>query len=162
MKLLEAYKRGLEKDGERALQKRDFAKSKKYDALTTKALDGLMAAVEVAAVMNPFQAIDLSAFMDGDLARDLVPSEDDIEDDVNFDDDEDDEEIANDENMHTLSAQPMTRGSTRSVKLPKSGGTFIPRMRFRTTCSLNQVIRLVGASSATTPLAPRTATCRTA
>lgn len=112
LKLLEARKRGLEREAERASEK-GLSKSTKYDTVTAKALDGFMAAVEVASVMSPVQALDLNAFMDGDLAQDLVPSEDDADDEAEYDDDV---KVVND-----LSVQPMTQDSTQGVKPSTSG-----------------------------------------
>lgn len=112
LKILEARKRGLEKDAERAREK-GLSKSMKYDELTTKAIDGFMAVVEVASVLSPIQALDLNSFMDGDLAQDLVPSEDDADDEAEYDDDV--------EAADNLSAWPISHDSIQGVKLSKSG-----------------------------------------
>ncbi|KAJ4418837.1 hypothetical protein N0V82_005283 [Gnomoniopsis sp. IMI 355080] len=112
LKLMEARKRGLERYAQRALEK-GLPESNKFDALTAKALDGFMAAVEVASVMSPFQASELSAFMNGNLAQDLVPSEDDADDEAEYD--------AKVEVADNLSVQPLAQDSTQGVKLPTSG-----------------------------------------
>lgn len=112
LKLLEARKRALERVAERALEK-DTAKSTEHDALTAKALDGFTAAVDVASVMYPIQAMDLNAFMDGDLAQELV-----LDDDADDEDEYDDV----DELADNLSVQPMEQDSIAGVNLPKSGG----------------------------------------
>lgn len=100
LKLLEARKRALERAAE-------------HDALTAKALDGFTAAVDVASVMYPIQAMYLNAFMDGDLAQELV-LDDDADDEGEYDD--------VDELADNLSVQPMEQDSIAGVNLPKSGG----------------------------------------
>lgn len=113
LKLLEARKHGLDKATERALEK-DVPMTNKYEGMTVKALDSFVAALEVASVVYPIQAINLNTFMDGDLAQDLVHDEDDADDEAEYD--------GVDELAHNLSVQPMEQDSTAGVDLPKSGG----------------------------------------
>lgn len=112
LKLLEARKHALDKEAEGAIEM-GLPESNKDETLTAKALDGFTAAVDVASVMYPIQAMDLNAFMDGDLAQDLV-LDDDADDEGEYDD--------VDELADNLSAQPMEQHSTAGVNLPKPGG----------------------------------------
>lgn len=120
LKLLEARKHGLERAAERALEK-GSPMTNKYEGMTVKALDRFVAAVEVASVLHPLQAMDLNAFMDGDLAQELVSYNEVANEEADHDDDDDDDI---DDLVDNLSVQPMDQYSTADVDLPKSGGLF--------------------------------------
>lgn len=68
-KLLEARKYGLEK----------YGRQSESDSVTATALDGFTAAVDMATALSPIEAFGLNAFINGDLAEDVVPGEEDAD-----------------------------------------------------------------------------------